>query len=421
MSEQEPGGEAHGIRLAIAVPEPHDARLAHEAARHGHEVVATADDADGMARSLAVARPDAVIVWATARYLGYALLSECDAHGVRVLAVVSDDQQRRYANGIGLYDLVDAEAPWSEFEQLARGGRPAVDEQREHRGTVVAVWGPAGSPGRTTLAVGIAAEIAAAGFTVALCDVDTHSASVAPVLGLMDEAPGFAAACRLAGAESLTRAELERIGQRHGSAGNASTEAGFWVLTGIGQPSRWPELSGERVVATIAECRRWVDYVVVDTASSLENDEEISSDMFAPRRNAATLAAIREADHIVAVASADPVGLSRFLRAYGDLADVAVTLSVTVVANKVRASAIGLGPAGQVSQTLSRFGGIDAPVLVPWDLQATDAALLSARTLVEVAPKSAARLAIKRLVYDRMLPATAVRRRSVAGSRLWRR
>ena len=404
------------MRLAIAAPEPHDARLARDAARHGHEIVATADDADGMVQAIAVAAPDAVIVWATPRHLSYALLAECDARGVRVIAVVSDDGQRRYANGIGLYDLVDAAADWPQFESAARGERPAADEPLDSRGTVVAVWGPAGAPGRTTLAIGIAAEIAAAGFTVALCDVDTHSASVAPALGLMDEAPGFAAACRLAGADSLSRAELERIGQRH-----ESPAGGFWVLTGIGQPSRWPELSGERVVATIAECRRWVDYVVLDTASSLENDEEISSDLFAPRRNAATLAAIREADHIVAVASADPVGLSRFLRAYGDLADVAVTVSITVVANKVRASAIGLAPSGQVNQTLSRFGGIDAPVLVPWDLQATDAAVLTARTLPETAPKSPARLAMKRLVYDRLLPVSAVRRRSVAGSRLWRR
>jgi len=409
------------MRLALAVPEPHDADLAREAARHGHDIVASATDAAELGDALDIARPDAVIVWASSRYLSYGLLSECDARGVRVVVAVSNDQERRYANGIGLYDLVDGEAGWVEFENAARGALPAEVQRGEARGTVITVWGPAGSPGRTTLAVGIAAEIAAAGFTVALCDVDTHSASVAPVLGLMDEAPGFAAACRLAGAESLDRSELERIGQRHGATGRDGGAGGFWVLTGIGQPSRWPELSGDRVLATIAECRRWVDYVVIDTASSLENDEEISSDMFAPRRNAATLAAIREADHIVAVASADPVGLSRFLRAHGDLADVAVTLSITVVANKVRASAIGLGPAGQVTQTLSRFGGIDAPVLVPWDVQATDAAVLSARTLAESSPKSAARLAIKRLVFERLLPANAVRKRPVAGSRLWRR
>jgi MinD-like ATPase involved in chromosome partitioning or flagellar assembly len=405
------------MRLAIAVPEPHDARLAREAARHGHEIVASARGADELGDALDLVRPEAVVVWGTAEYLSYGLLSQCDALGVRVLAAVSNDGERRYANGIGLYDLVDADAGWEEFERMARGDVAAPEAERpDGRATVIAVWGPAGSPGRTTLAIGIAAEIAAAGFSVVLCDVDTHSASVAPVLGLMDEAPGFAAACRLAGAESLTRPELERIGQRYEGGG-----AGFWVLTGIGQPSRWPELSGDRVSATITECRRWVDYVVVDTASSLESDEEISTDMFAPRRNAATLAAIREADHVVAVASADPVGLSRFLRAHGDLADVAATLSITVVANKVRASAIGLGAAGQVTQTLSRFGGIDAPVLVPWDLQATDAAVLSARTLVDAAPKSATRLAIKGLVFDRLLPATAARRRSVVGSRLWRR
>ena len=403
------------VRIALAVPSPHDERLAFEARRHGHDVVVTAVDADDLESALVPALPEVAIVWADERYLGYGLLAECDARGVRVVAAVSNDVERRYATGIGLYDLVDAEAGWDAIATLLPGA-DAPAPAPHTRGTVIAVWGPAGSPGRTTLAIAIAAEIAAAGFTVALADVDTHSASVAPALGLMDEAPGFAAACRLAGADSLDRAELERIGQRH-DAGDSS----FWVLTGIGQPSRWPELSADRVLATIDECRRWVDYVVLDTASSLESDEEISSDMFAPRRNAATVTALREADHIVAVASADPVGLARFLRAHGDLADVAVTLEITVVANKVRASAIGLGPAAQVTQTLSRFGGIDDPVLVPWDQQSMDAAVLSARTLAEVAPKSAARLAIRRLVAGRLLPVGATRRRAVAGSRLWRR
>ena len=40
---------------------------------------------------------------------------------------------------------------------------------------------------------------------------------------------------------------------------------------------------------------------------------------------------------------------------------------ITVVMNKIRASAIGPGPGAQVAQTLQRFGGITAPVLVPYD------------------------------------------------------
>jgi len=251
---------------------------------------------------------------------------------------------------------------------------------------------------------------------VALADVDTHSGSVAPALGLLDEAPGFAAACRLAGADSLTQTELERIGQRY-----LSSRGSFWVLTGIGRPSRWPELSSDRVVATVKACREWVDFTIVDTGFSLENDEEISSDLFAPRRNAATIAALREADHVIAIGSADPVGLSRFLRAHVDLVETIVTDRVTVVMNKIRASAIGLNASAQVRQTLQRFGGISSPALVPYDRAALDAAVLSGRTLCDVAPKSAARMAIRQFARERVLQSesaaepTAARLRSARG------
>jgi hypothetical protein len=132
------------------------------------------------------------------------------------------------------------------------------------------------------------------------------------------------------------------------------------VLTGIGRPSRWPELSATRVAATVELCRSWVEFTVIDTGFNLEHDEEISTDLFAPRRNAASITALREADRVVAVGSADPVGLSRFLRAHVDLVETVAEGRVIVAMNKVRASAIGLNPIGQVTQTLSRFGGIES-------------------------------------------------------------
>jgi len=264
------------------------------------------------------------------------------------------------------------------------------------------VWGPAGAPGRTTLAINVAAEIAAAGHTVVLADVDTYSGSIAPSLGLLDEAPGFAAACRLSGADALTRAEFERIAHRYNSPRGA-----FWVLTGIGQPSRWPELSAERVGGTISSLRRWVDYVVLDTGFSLESDEEISSDLFAPRRNAATLAALGSADRVVACGLADPVGMARFLRVWADLTEVITTNRVHVVMNRVRASAVGFGPSSQVQSALQRFGGIDAAALVPHDQAGLDAAVLTGRTLRDAAPRSPARLGILALVRNELLPAPA--------------
>ena len=264
---------------------------------------------------------------------------------------------------------------------------------------MIAVWGPAGAPGRTTVAITIAAELAAEGYSVVLADADTHSGAVAPSLGMLDEAPGFAAACRLASTESLTISELERISDRY-----SSPHGSFWVLTGIGRPHRWPELSADRVAATLTVCRKWVDYTVVDTGFSIENDEEISSDLRAPARNAATITALREADRVIAVGAGDPVGLSRFLRAHVDLLDLVDAERVLPVINRIRGSVIGSNPTAQVEQILLRFGGIVASALVPHDQAALDAAVLSGKTLTDVAGKSAPRVALRTLVMTSIMP-----------------
>ena len=91
------------------------------------------------------------------------------------------------------------------------------------------------------------------------------------------------------------------------------------------------------------------------------------------------------------------------MRSHAELLDLTDARKVTVVVNKVRTSAIGPGAAGQVRQTLSRFGGIEDAVLVPWDVGAFDAAILGGRTLAEAAPRSAARVAIRQLVAERLV------------------
>ncbi|MBG6059520.1 MinD-like ATPase involved in chromosome partitioning or flagellar assembly [Cryobacterium sp. MP_M5] len=416
--------------LALALPRRTEDRLLADIVEHGHAIVARAATVPDLLDVLSESAPDVVIAGAARGTLGAELIAACDANGVRLIALAETDADRRHAVGLGLFEVLDASAAWSEIQPLIVGGivipsriedpSPPVAVSRTgsartgsartgtartgsmRTGSVIAVWGPAGSPGRTTLAINIAAEIAAAGHTVVLADIDTYSGSVAPTLGMLDEAPGFAAACRLAGSDSLTRSELERIAQRY-----ASPSGAFWVLTGIGRPSRWPELSGERVTRTIDALRHWVDYVVLDTGFSLESDEEISSDLFAPRRNAATLAGLRECDHVVACGLADPVGMSRFLRAWVDLAEVITTDRVSVVMNRVRSSAVGLDPRGQVVQALRRFGGIESAVLVPQDQQGADAAVLAGRTLRDAAPKSPARVRIRRFVRAELLPVPA--------------
>ena len=311
-----------------------------------------------------------------------------------------DDARPRRARSLSSRSVASRPQRARSTRTVPRGEAPAAlhAEPSSLAPRIIAVWGPAGAPGRTTVAIGLAAELAGRGLPVCLVDADTYGGAIAPSLGLLDESPGFAAACRLAGSGSLTADELDRVAQRAPLGSTLrGTHAEVRVLTGIGRPHRWPELSAERVTSVLEQCRAWRPIIVVDTGFNLETDEELSSDLLAPRRNAATIAALRAADDVVAVGAADPLGLARLLRTYPDLLDVVLTTRVRVVVNRVRSSVLGLDPAGQVRQTLDRFGGVSDAALIDDDPQAADAALLTARSVVDAAPRSALRAGIARL------------------------
>jgi Mrp family chromosome partitioning ATPase len=55
----------------------------------------------------------------------------------------------------------------------------ATQPESDARHVLAAVWGPKGAPGRTTVAVNLAFEAAAAGGEVLLVDADTYGGAVA--------------------------------------------------------------------------------------------------------------------------------------------------------------------------------------------------------------------------------------------------
>lgn len=399
-------------RLALALDPATEDRLLADAVEHGHTVVARLVGWRDLLDSLDVLAPDVALVGAGRGSLSGELLAACDERGVRIVALAAGDADRAHAAQLGLHEVLDRSAGWREIEVLVSGGVPVPsrlgDAGRAARsaGEVIAVWGPAGAPGRTTLAVNLAAEIAAAGHSVALVDADPYGGAVAPSLGLLDEAPGFASACRLAGGDALDRAELERIAQRY-----SAPRGSFDVFTGLVGPSRWPELAHDRVTAAIQAIAARSEYVVIDTGFSLERDEELTSDQFAPRRNAATFAALAAADRVVAVGLADPVGLSRLLRGHGDLVELVEPDRIDIVVNRVRSAALGIDAHAQVRQTLRRFSGIADATLLPHDGRATDAAILTARTLRDAAPRSPLRGALREYVLERIVPVPEPARR----------
>ena len=314
-----------------------------------------------------------------------AALADLVAGRVQALADRGPDQGIRSA----LADPAEGLRRWElTVESPGTGGNDASRKQ----GSVVAVWGPAGGPGRTTLALNLAAEAAVAGSAVLLVDADTYAPSIAAALGLTEESAGLAQACRLAEQGLLEPESLEastvqvEIKDRH-----------LRLLTGITRSDRWLEIRGTSLARVLAEARRIADIVVVDCGFSLEADEELSFDTMAPRRNAATLTALEAADTVYAVGAADPVGVPRLVRALTELEAAVPSASPLVVLNKVRRSTAGRHPEQQLGEAWDRFGPGRINAFLPADWDAADASLLAGTALLETAPASGLRTAIAAL------------------------
>jgi Flp pilus assembly CpaE family ATPase len=281
-------------------------------------------------------------------------------------------------------------------------------------GEIIAVWGPAGSPGRTFVAANIAGELAAEGKSVLLVDADSYGASVAAVLGLLDEAAGLAQACRLADQGLLGAEALLKV------ATPVTTKLGtFRVLTGITRADRWTELRAPALSLVLDRAKEIADIVVVDTGFCLEADEELSFDTMAPRRNAATLRSLELADTVFALGAADPVGVPRLVRGLAELELAVPHVSPVVVLNKVRAAAVGRSPERQLKDAWERYGpSLALNAFLPADNAAADAALLAGSLLLETAPESKLRHAIAGLVCA---PVQQSRRSSVFSTTALRR
>ncbi|WP_297081631.1 AAA family ATPase [uncultured Demequina sp.] len=268
--------------------------------------------------------------------------------------------------------------------ESARAERAEGQESADRDGQVIAVWGPTGAPGRTTIAVNLAAELARSGTSTLLIDADTYGGAVAQAIGMSDEVPGLAGVIREAQHGSVDAAILAR---------HAVTAAeGLSVLTGITRAGRWTEIAPAALEEVLRAARHTADAVVIDCGFGLEADEELQYDTRAPQRNGATLTALSAADQVIAVGSAEPLGIQRLIHGLDAVRSVAA--HPLVVVNRVRAQVAGPRPAEAVADVLARFAEVDRITPVPWDPAPCDAAALEGRVLAECAPRSKARRAI---------------------------
>ena len=241
------------------------------------------------------------------------------------------------------------------------------------RGRLVAVWGPTGAPGRTTVAVGLAGELAAHGHDTLLLDVDAYGGAVAQHLGVLDEVSGLLAAARAANAGRLDVAQLAAVAR--------SVRDGLRVVTGLPRPDRWPEVRPTAFEDLLDRAAELASYTVMDLGFCLEGDPPDPFGPGAPQRNQMTLSALERADEVVVVGSADPVGLARLARGLVDLREVVPGVRPRVVVNRTRAS---LG--WRDREIRGMVEGFTRPLdvhFLPDDRAAADRALMAGSTLGE--------------------------------------
>ena len=409
----------------------------------GITVVRRCVDLPDLLAAAAAGTARAVLLSAELRRLDRDALSRLEAARVAVVGLVApgDDAAEQRLRQLGLQHVLSADAPpgdiaaavtqallehtASDAYSAPLAALPDLDQEPSSAGRhvaagfeapveagsgrLVAVWGPTGAPGRTTVAVGVASELAHAGVHTLLADADVYGGVVAQVLGFLDEAPGLAAAVRLANNGQLDLAALARVAPLAGP--------GLRVLTGISRAARWPELRPSALEQVWSLARSLATVTVVDCGFALEQDEELSYDTAAPRRNGATLVTLEQADVVLVVGAADPVGMQRLVRGLAELREAVPSVAPRVVVNRVRRATVGTDPHAQLTEALERYAGVAVADFVPDDRDAMDLAVLEGRVLAEVAADSPARQALARLAASLVGQPSPRPRRRLLGRR----
>lgn len=262
--------------------------------------------------------------------------------------------------------------------ELAGRETAVAGDQPTPAGRLLAVWGPAGAPGRTTVATGLAAGLARPDEPVLLVDADTYGGAVAQTLGL-PETPSLVGAVHQASVAGFGPDQLLPFCHDAG--------AGLLVLAGLGKAEMWPEVREASLRAVLEAAQARFAVTVVDVGFCLEEDEELSYSGAPMRRNLATRVVLAKCDSVVALCRADPVGVRRYLQARPVVAEVARGPIATVV-TRSPGSVAGRRKM-EMSLALERHTGAPPIAFVPEDPAVLEC-LWEGRSVVRARPRSPA-------------------------------
>ncbi|MFM1993925.1 MAG: hypothetical protein RL537_614 [Actinomycetota bacterium] len=247
-------------------------------------------------------------------------------------------------------------------------------------------WGSAGS-GKSSLAVNLSFELAHNGWRVCLIDADTYHPSLAALLGITQSNGGLASCLRLVRQGRFDEAERVRLVKEVSFSQNAIS-----VIAGIPSQTRWSEIDPQALAGLAQSLSEHFDFLIWDVASY--NQPGLICTESGKDRNQATSYLLQESDLVLATFLADAAGLNRFLF---DLREVG--RQVWPVANRLRSSALGRNPQGQLRSILSKTSNVSLFGEISED-EGFDIMLRTTRPLLLQGRSSKALLEIRKLAQE---------------------
>lgn len=342
-----------------------------------------------------------LLVEARGDLLNESLVSVADTAGLTVVALITGQAGEDVARQHGVSLRVRQPADLHQILAPERSGVLLASDEPGGDGVTIAVWGPTGAPGRTTVATSLASLMAGRHLRVVLVDADSRSGAVAPALGLLDEVPGFIAACRLADRDQLTGQDLHRLAHRYEPAG-VSVD----VLTGVVSGRHYPEVTADTVMQVLQLAQKHWDVVIIDTGSDISSPERQShaSDVVAT-------ACLRVCDEAIALCQATPVGVARFARVIDDARTLRGGKPFPVVLNGVDPSRRSLADEATLREALRRFADVGHIEILARDSAGCRQAEMLGVSVADGVPHSPFLAGLKSIAGRWVEDATARRRR----------
>lgn len=282
-----------------------------------------------------------------------------------------------------------ASAAVSLLRASAAHGKSAESPAGKLGEAAVAVWSPVGSPGKSSIALALAACLAASSRSVALVDADTHAPALDIMLGLQQRTAGLLAVARLARQDRYSDDEHERLVT---AVGPGKSKVQF--VAGLASLPRWSELEPIGLKAAFEQLSSRSEIQIFDLASPL--DSALIEPEFATQRNTTTRYLLSQCATTLVVTSPEPVSIARLIADFGEVRHQAPG-RILIVVNRFRTSTLGTNAKRQITDVLRQQLGEFEIFFVPDEPALFDAAIAKATSVAWLRPRSSATRAVRNI------------------------